>query len=128
MKAVSFIFLALFCLLLQSCTKNLEHKQWVKTEIYFGLSNKNGSIADSAWLGFKKNIDTTFSGYTAIDANGCWTDSTAKSVSERSVIIVYIHKPSAAENHKIQSLINLYKKDFEQQSVLRIEYEIKAYF
>lgn len=128
MRILSLLILVLTYLLVVACTRSSEKNDRTKTEIYFGLSNKYGSVSDSAWNRFRKSIDTTFRGYSEVRASGYWTDSTGKSVNEQTSIIIYIHEPTISESIKIDSLIRRYKRLFDQESVLKTEQKVKAYF
>ncbi|WP_299714203.1 DUF3574 domain-containing protein [uncultured Tenacibaculum sp.] len=121
---VSFLFL----ITMFSCV-GLKETSLIKTELYFGLSNKEGIISENSWQVFKRNhIDKIFNGYTIIDANGYWTDNNGSKITEPSKLLIYIHKKSDAENTKIDSIINLYKVKFNQESVLKVENKVKINF
>lgn len=122
------IILSFLLLVLLSCGGVKKITQ-TKTELYFGLSNNEGPISDSTWLDFKKNhIDNILNAYTLIDANGYWTSNEGVTINEASKILVYIHKKSEVENKKIDSIINLYKRIYNQESVLKIEQKVKVKF
>jgi hypothetical protein len=100
----------------------------IKTELYFGLSNANGAIPKNEWNQFQtETIDKVIDGYTIINGEGYWkaNDST---YNEKTVILIYIHDDTTAESKKIDSLINIYKQKFSQESVLRTDQQLKAAF
>ncbi|WP_298546230.1 DUF3574 domain-containing protein [uncultured Aquimarina sp.] len=122
------IIISLSFLVLISCGSVKKTSQ-IKTELYFGLSNDEGAISNNIWLEFKKNhIDKILNGYTIVDAYGYWTGSNGTKVEEATKILVYVHKKSDFESQKIDSIINLYKSKFKQESVLKIEQRIKIKF
>ena len=104
----------------------------MQTELYFGLSKKNGEIiSDSAWNGFvQKNFVKVFpAGFTELTAQGKWFDSSRRELTtEPSHIITVVYKNSEEFSAKIDRLRNCYKDLFQQQSVLRVDKEIKAGF
>ena len=113
----------LFCLLLATgCS--LE-KDFVQTDLYFGLSQNNGAIIpDSSWNNFVQNeVAKVFpDGFTEVDAKGKWYDADQhKLTSEPSRMITVVYKPQQIPSLKIDSLRNRYKNLFSQQSVLRVD-------
>jgi hypothetical protein len=111
-----------------SCGSSKQSRE-MKTELYFGLSNEQGTISDSVWVEFKKNnIDEILGGYTMINARGYWTSYSGKKVSEDSRVLILIHNDSEVTNRKIDSIINLYKSEFNQESVMKTQQKIKVEF
>lgn len=125
MKAKTFYWFLLLTFLSVSCGN--ENKK-IKTELYFGLSNAEGAISRKEWDQFQaESIDKVIDGYTIINAEGYWTSSDT-TFREPSVLLIYIHEDTADESKRIDSLINIYKLKFRQESVLRTDYEVKALF
>lgn len=101
----------------------------IKTELYFGLSNNKGVISPQQWEAFRKDrIENLLNGFTEIKGNGYWKSNNGKALSENSVIIIYIHDDIESETQKIDSLISLYKKEFNQESVLKTDQEVNVQF
>lgn len=104
----------------------------VKTTLYFGQSRPDGSfIAENEWTTFKENqISRVFpEGCTIINAKGNWRDpETKKIISEPTYMVIYFYKKSSQKSKQIDSLRNLYKRIFIQQSVLRTDNKVKAEF
>ncbi|MBS1525186.1 MAG: DUF3574 domain-containing protein [Bacteroidetes bacterium] len=117
-----------FCLILSSCAAN----RMVETDLYFGLSKPGGGIVTGQeWDNFKNDeVCRVFKeGNTIIDATGGWLDpKIGKTVTEPSRIVIYLHKNNAKISGQIDSLRELYKTKFHQQSVLRIDKKIKVSF
>jgi Protein of unknown function (DUF3574) len=126
MKLLNLYCIISLALMSGVCSTIANEKKMVKTEIYFGLSNKSGPVSDSAWRSFRKNISKNLHGYTEIRADGYWTDLSGNPVIEETAIVIYMHESSAIENAKIDSLIHQYKKIFDQESVLKTDHEIKV--
>ena len=114
---VAVITFIAFIFFITSCSNNNK----VKTELYFGLSNEDGAITQTEWNTFKeKTIDKTLNGYTLINGDGYWkTDNTE--FKEKSIILIYLHEDTPAEERKINTIISTYKEKFNQESVLRVD-------
>ena len=119
------ILLILF--LLTSCSSRM-----METGLYFGQSKPDGSmITQEEWDNFKATqIARIFKeGSTTETATGSWYDPVShKLISEPTYIVTYYHKKSPFISMQIDSLRNLYKSRFQQQSVLRVDKKIKASF
>ena len=127
MKGFSIIFTLL--ILLNSCQNKPEDKKQIKTELYFGMSNAAGPISSSEWLQFRKEVvENMLSGFTELKGEGYWKSESGTRYYENSVILLYIHEQSMEEEAKIDSLINLFKERFDQESVLQTDQEIDYFF
>ncbi|HSU28761.1 MAG TPA: DUF3574 domain-containing protein [Chitinophagaceae bacterium] len=104
----------------------------VETQLYFGQSKPDGSmITDNEWKGFKEiYISRVFKeGSTVVNASGNWFDpESRKLIAEPTYVVIYFYKPSALISKQIDSLRNAYKTMFKQQSVLRVDKKVKAFF
>lgn len=113
---VPFLFFAAGCSM---------QKKMVQTELYFGLSQSNGSIiADSAWNIFvQQDVSNVFSkGFTVICSEGKWVDQLHKEMhSEPSRIITSVSTMTKPLSAQIDSLREKYKTLFQQEAVLRID-------
>lgn len=68
-------------------------------------------------------------GNTTIDATGGWLDpQTRKSITEPTQIVIHLHKNTRLISKQIDSLRQLYKAMFGQESVLRVDKKVKASF
>ncbi len=100
---------------------------YVRTELYFGLSNADGPISYEDWEVFKENhVNKILTGYTEVTAKGYWRNSEGEEFPENSIMLIYLHKKN--EVNKLDSLINLYKTQFQQESVLQVDIPVRAYF
>ena len=120
----------LFLMAIVFCSISCNHKpDTIKTELYFGLSNVNGPIAEEDWNKFQtETLDKTLDGYTLIKGSGYWEGNNSQTYSEGTIILIYIHEDSPAEDKKINTLIEKYKKRFNQESVLQTDQIIEAVF
>jgi len=101
---------------------NSPQKRYVRTELYFGLSQGDGGVVSQAqWQEFlDKHITPAFpDGLTVIDAYGQYANSTGKVLREGTKLVIILHEPSPAADAKLKQLIAGYRRQFKQESVLR---------
>ncbi len=126
LRLVTFIALTL---LFFACSSAKFQSNYIKTELYFGLSKKNGVVTEQEWNAFKVDfISKKFSGYTELKSKGFWTNPKGETVSENSRLIIYLNKGTTADSIAIAYVIDNYKQKFNQESVLKIEKPVKANF
>jgi hypothetical protein len=120
------IFLA--CFILCSCSA----PRMIETNLYFGQTRPDGSMITAAeWKNFKETqIDRFFKeGSTIINGQGSWYDPEAhKLITEPTYVLVHFFKKSSPVSKQIDSLSYLYKRMFQQQSVLRVDKKTKVIF
>jgi hypothetical protein len=88
-------------------------------------------ITETEWNHFREaHILRIFKeGSTTITATGSWFDpDTKKLISEPTYVVSYFHKRSPKISKQIDSLRNIYKTMFEQQSILRVDKKVQATF
>ena len=88
-------------------------------------------ITEAEWNTFKETqISRIFKeGSTTISATGNWYDPDShKLVTEPTYVVSHLYKKSTKTSMQIDSLANLYKTMFQQQSVLRVDRKVKASF
>jgi len=104
----------------------------VETNLYFGQSIPSGGmVTETEWNQFKENyINKVFKeGNTVISVIGSWYDpDNHKLITEPSYLVIYNYKPSARISKQIDSIRYWYKTLFQQQSVLRVDKKVKAFF
>jgi uncharacterized protein DUF3574 len=83
--------------------------------LYFGTAKPDGSaVTASEWTAFVADtITPRFPGFTEWEADGHW-----KSEHERTHVVVIIH--ASSEEAAIAQIIEVYKKRFRQEAVLRV--------
>lgn len=100
-----------------------------ETQLFFGQNRMDGTeITSEEWTDFKQTFLRSYftAGFTELAAKGSWYDSAlAQNITEPTILIIYIHPQTQAESLKIDSLRNVYKSIFQQQSVLRTDKKIK---
>lgn len=103
----------------------------IKTELIFGLQRLNGdTIATADWKDFlDREITPRFKdGLTVIDAYGQYLGATSRLYKEPSRIVLLLHHPSDSLDAAIDTIRSVYKKRFEQESVLRISTPVGVSF
>ena len=93
-----------------------------RTELFFGLSVPDqGQLGQQQWQSFvDESITPRFpDGFTVIDADGQWRDSSGKISHERSKVLLILHPHDAKSIEKLDEIRSEYKKRFSQESVIR---------
>jgi len=115
---------SLFLLLLVSCATGVRGGDCLRTELYFG------QIPSGEWEDFLNHeVTPRFpEGLTVVDGEGQWRDPSGRTEKEHSRVLILIHSHKPEEDEKIEELRRLFCKKFHQQSVLRVDQEVKASF
>jgi hypothetical protein len=130
MKIKSLILVAL-CLLVTACAPRAEVKPTlVEDTLYFGLSTPQGPVTPSQWNAFlSQEVTPRFpDGLTVWDAKGQWKDSNGNIGKEPTKVLMLIHPDSDAEDKAVQAIIDIYKKEFHQESVMRVKNQPEVSF
>ena len=95
----------------------------VRTELYFGLSQKGGGVVTAQE--FDAFVDEVITprfpdGFTIVDAVGQWRDSTGNIIWERSKLLIVLHDSGERAAKAIEEIRDLYKSKFGQESVMRV--------
>ena len=67
-------------------------------------------------------------GLTSWPAAGQWRSPDGRLIEEASHVLVLVHEPDPASERAIAEIIERYKKDFQQRSVLRVRSSACASF
>lgn len=91
-----------------------------RTTLYFGTNRPTGSVSELEWQVFLRDeVTTRFpEGLTVWDAQGQWRTAAGIVDQERSKVLLLVHPDTADARAAVQSVIALYRKTFDQQSVL----------
>ncbi len=94
----------------------------VEDTLYFGLDKPQGSVSDAEWNQFlSEEVTPRFpDGLTVWDAKGQWKEPNGKISKEPTKVLLLVHPDSLAEDKAIQTIIELYKKNFDQESVMKV--------
>ena len=97
---------------------------WVRTELYFGTNKPNGEVTDDEFNSFVDSEVTRLfpDGLTLLTGNGQFRNSAGVIIREKSHVLILLYPPQMHDaNKKIQELRALYKKAYDQESVLRVD-------
>lgn len=103
----------------------------VRSELYFGRLRPDGTVvSDAEWRTFvAEEITPRFpDGFTVFDALGQYRGRDGQIVSEPTKVLLIVHGPDARLRGSVQELRDLYRRLFQQESVLLIESPARAGF
>ena len=85
---------------------------------------------DAAWDAFlEETVTPRFpDGLTVLDARGQWRDSEGLILKERSKLLVILAPPSDDGMRLIDEISDEYERRFNQESVLRVVYDVCVSF
>jgi Protein of unknown function (DUF3574) len=92
----------------------------LRTTLYFGLARPKGSVTELEWQIFLRDeVTKRFpDGLTVWEAEGQWRTPTGGIAHERSKVLLLVHPDTAAARQSVQAIIVVYRRMFEQRSVL----------
>jgi hypothetical protein len=108
------------------CEEKLHGQIWSRTELYFGLSRSDGpDITDDEFQRFLDAVVTPRfpDGLTLLAGNGQFRGSSGIIVQERSKLLILFYPWSNQRNRAVESIRSIYKRDFHQEAVLRVDDE-----
>jgi hypothetical protein len=102
--------------------------KYYRTELYFGRSIPGGGIiSDEEWERFLAEVVTPRfpDGFTILKGVGQYREKSGKIISEPSQVIVFLYsrKIKRTSRAKIEEIRAAYVKRFNQESVLRIDFQ-----
>ena len=103
-----------------TCSPN-EHPVIIET-LYFGTAKPGGTVSATEWESFVNEIVVPAfpEGLTAWDTSGRWRMATGIVEQETSHILQLTQDGSTRKDSAIQSVIQTYKREFQQEAVMRI--------
>jgi hypothetical protein len=104
---------------------------WLRSELYFGRLKPDGTVVtDAEWRAFVvEHVTPRFpDGFTVVDAIGQYRTRAGELKTEPTKILLVAHPPEARPRAAIQELRDLYRRLFQQESVLLIESPARASF
>jgi hypothetical protein len=110
---------------------NEGYEERVRTELYFGLSRPGGGeVSEAEWAAFlAKEVTPRFpEGLTVLDARGQWQDRSGAVLKERTKVLILIHADTPDSRIALFNIVNVYKRTFGQQAVLRVRDTVGAKF
>ncbi len=105
--------------------------QMQQTTLYYGLTRQGGKlITAQEWQQYVDNDVTPGfrDGLTTFDAQGQWLGSNGKVSKEPSKALMLIHSVDAQTDAKIDTLREIYKARFAQESVMRVDQPVCVQF
>ena len=105
-------------------------KPALQLDLYFGLATKDREIGDVEWAAFlNEEVTPRFpDGLSVLDVAGQYRIPTGRITRERSKLLVIIVPDAPAHLPKVQAIVDAYKRQFNQLSVLRVERAVCAAF
>jgi hypothetical protein len=99
-------------------------------DLFFGRSLAGaGEVSDAEWARFLADeVTPRFpDGLSVIDAAGQYRAPTGRLVHEDSkLLVVVVFDPPAVYGEKVQTIVEAYKRRFDQRSVFRVERSVCA--
>jgi hypothetical protein len=98
---------------------------WARTDLYFGTAKPDGSAVTDAE--FKRFLDQHITprfpdGLTVLAGFGQFRTSNGAIVQERSMVLTILYPfPAGDSSRKIEEIRTIYKRTFQQESVLRVD-------
>lgn len=99
--------------------------------LYFGRNiGDTAVVSDSAWRVFvRETVTPAFpDGATVFEADAQWRAPDGTLVRERSHVVELLLMAGPDVDARVQHVIDVYKKQFAQQSVLRVVTNVRAVF
>ena len=98
----------------------------LRTTLSFGMTRPTGAVSELEWQIFPteiclsiQNVTKRFpGGFTVWEAQGQWQSSKGSIDQERSKVLLLVHSDSAEARASVHQLIERYRKQFDQESVL----------
>lgn len=94
----------------------------LRDTLYLGLSKPDGgSVTEAQWQTFVDDaiVPRFPDGFTVVDAEGHWRGGDGAIVREPSRMLIVLHAGDAASRRAIEDIAALYRRTFDQESVLR---------
>ena len=102
----------------------------LQLDLYFGLAMKGREIGEAEWAAFlNEEVTPRFpDGLSVLDVAGQYHNPAGHVTRERSKLLVVVVLDAPAHVPKVQAIVDAYKRQFNQLSVLRVEHAICAMF
>lgn len=116
---------------LEAIVENSSEKILTKEELYFGLSKPaGGTVSEAEWQLFLNLVITPRfpSGLTVVAASGQYLNTSSTLTKENTKLVILIYENSPTKNQMITQIIDIYKRIFAQESVLRVTSSVRVSF
>lgn len=94
----------------------------VSDQLFFGTERPEGAVTPEEWRGFLEEAVTPRfpDGFTSWDAAGQWREPDGRILSERSYVLVILHRDGPDSDEAVKEIVLAYKKRFRQRAVLQV--------
>jgi len=95
----------------------------VSEMLYFGMAKPTGgTVTAEEWAAFLSTVVTPRfpAGLTAWPASGQWRGADGQIVRENSYVLNLLHPAAAAADREVLAIVAEYKRQFDQEAVLRV--------
>jgi hypothetical protein len=94
----------------------------VSDALYFGTNSPKGPVTAKQWDSFLNSTVTPRfpDGLTVWDAKGQWRGKNGTIGKEPTKVLLLVHPESPQTDRALQEIIDIYKKEFEQESVMKV--------
>lgn len=116
-RARSWLVLAV---LVASCVSFDVYRVETIDTLYFGTEKPDRTyVSSEEWLKFVHDVvEPRLAGYSTWDTSGMWKDDAGRIFHEPGHVLQIVH--AGASDAAIREIIDAYKKQFAQESVLRV--------
>src|SRR5262245_42158833 len=105
-------------------------QRFVRTELFFGTATPGEAVTEERFLLFlDAEVTPRFpDGLTLFKGHGQFTGENGVLVKEEPFVLILLHpfENLRENNRKIEEIRRLYKKQFQQESVLRVDYQFSV--
>ena len=94
----------------------------VSDTLYFGMGTPKGRVTEDQWNAFLGSVVTPRfpEGLTVWDAKGQWKGKSGIIGKEKTKVLQLIHPDSPKADRAVQEIIDAYKNQFDQESVMKV--------
>jgi len=102
----------------------------LQVDLYFGLATRGRQIGEAEWAAFlDREVTPRFpDGLSVIDVAGQYRDPAGHISRERSKLLVVVVLDPSGHLPKVEAIVDAYRRQFEQLSVLHVERAVCAAF
>jgi hypothetical protein len=115
----------------QAAAVFVPHAPYLSDTLAFGTKKAHGgTVTSKDWETFLKTVITPLfpNGLTTWEAKGQWQEKDGSISHEKSEMLLLIHKDRLQDNQSIQRIIDLYKSQFDQESVMWVRNKVLVSF
>jgi hypothetical protein len=115
----------------QATAVSVPNTSYLSDTLAFGTHKAHGgTVTSKDWETFLKTVITPLfpEGLTTWAAKGQWQEKDGSVSHEKSEMLLLIHKDKPQDNQSIQKIIDLYKSEFDQESVMWVRNKVLVSF